>query len=314
MATGAAAASPPRGGQAAAGTKAALSRASGDAGGAASETSEAERSGSRREASSSKRGKSRSSAAKGRRPATDQASAGELRIEGTRAVLLLTYAATVTLIAAWALLSLRGGSSHQLESLPDVPPRESGAFIHYPPDAELPAGHVVRVGEARRFGDVVVEPLAVERSTAALSHYSGDDTLTAPSGGETVLTLRLRLTNRGDRPIAPLDRRLVYERRVTDDFQVLSNQFVASQGGGEDLEVLLYDLSPDGEWNLSGQALEAIPPGAHAETFLATGPAELDRLRGACRWRILLRKGYGPSGYGVLTMLEVPFDADRVSG
>ena len=256
----------------------------------------------------------------GRKPSKPAAGGGSLddfRVEGPKAVVLVSYAATMTLIAIWALWSMRAGSAHQLESLPDVPPREEGAFIQYPEDAALPPGHVVKLGEARRFGDVRVEPLGVERSAASLKHYSGDTSLRPPGGGETVLKLRLRLTNEsGGRAFAPLDRRVVYERRVTDDFRTLSNQFVVakSKKGSADPNVLLYDLSPDGEWDLEGQPLEPLEPGESVETVLAAGPEGLDALEGVCLWRVMLRKGIGPSGHGVLTMIEVPFRIADVRG
>ena len=237
-------------------------------------------------------------------------------LEGTPAIVLMCYAATMTLVALWGLYELRAGGSHQLESLPDVPPVSADEFRYYEESAALPAGHTLPLGKAAQYGYVRVEPLRVTREPVRLQHYSGDVDLRAPGGGETVLKLWLRLTNESDdQKIAPLDRRLVYERRLSADDVVLANQFVvpAAKKGSDDPNVLMYELSPDGEWDVTGQPLPTLEPGQSIETCLVAGPANLDKLSGPCLWRILLRKGHHDvTGRGVLTLIEVPFDANRL--
>ena len=242
----------------------------------------------------------------------------DIRIEGNRALLLLSYAGAMTLITLWALWSLRGGSAHQLESLPDVPPVSPEAFRYYDEAAAMPAGHTLPLGESKQYGHVRVEPLRVTREKVSLTHYSGDKSLRPPGGGETVLKLHLRLTNEsGDQKFAPLDKRLVYDRRVNADDTVLANQFIVpkSEKGTAEPNVLMYDLSPDGEWDVAGQPLPVLNPGESVETVLAAGPRHLDQLKGICLWRVLLRKGHNEStGHGVLTLIEVPFAIGDVAG
>ena len=233
-----------------------------------------------------------------------------LTISGTMAVVLVSYALTMTLLTIYLLMSRE---AHQLESLPDRAPIGPEEFRFVPESAAVPPRHRLQLGDSIRFGHIRVEPIKITKGTASLVHYSGSSTSPAPPSGEPILKLWLRLTNvSDDQKIAPFDRQLVYDRRIGDNFEVLSDQFVvpADKLGAADPNVPLYDLPPQGEWDLIGQRLDELKPGESMTTFLAAGPEEMEQLTGAAVWRILMRKGYHEAtGHGVLTLFEVEFNA-----
>lgn len=233
-----------------------------------------------------------------------------LTISGTMAVALVSYALTMTLLTIYLVMSRE---AHQLESLPDRAPIGPEEFRFVPESAAVPPRHRLQLGDSIQFGHIRVEPIKITKGTASLVHYSGSSTSPAPPSGEPILKLWLRLTNvSDDQKIAPFDRQLVYDRRIGDNFEVLSDQFVvpADKLGAADPNVPLYDLPPQGEWDLIGQRLDELKPGESMTTFLAAGPEEMEQLTGAAVWRILMRKGYHEAtGHGVLTLFEVEFNA-----
>lgn len=235
-------------------------------------------------------------------------------LSGAIAISLISYAVMMTILAMYALF---GRESHQLESLPDRKPIGEDEFRYIPESAAVAPGHRLKLGDSVRFGNIRVEPLKVTRGTASLAHFSGTSSSKPPESGEEIVKMWLRLTNESrDQKIKPFDRMLVYDRRVNDDFEVLADQFVvpADKLGAADPNVPMYDLSPQGEWDLEGQQFPELKPGESIETFLAVGPEELEQLTGPSIWRILMRKGFNNrTGHGVLTLLEVEFDAAKAT-
>lgn len=231
-------------------------------------------------------------------------------LSGPIAISLVSYAFMMTMLAMYLLFGMK---SDQLESLPDIAPIGEEEFRYIPETANVAPGHRLKLGDAVRFGHIRVEPVRVTMGTASLTHYSGSSPVAPPEAGEQVLKLWLKLTNESsDQKIRPFDRRLVYDRRMSDNFDLLSDQFVvpADKLGAADPNVPMYDLSPVGEWDLEGQAFPQLKPGESVTTFLAAGPDELEQLTGQSVWRILMRKGFNNrSGNGVLTLIEVEFDA-----
>ena len=78
---------------------------------------------------------------------------------------LLGYAIALTLLFLGLLftgrLSLTGNPV--LESLPDLRPLPPNEFRRIEDGAELPKGHVLKLGESRQFGDVVVTPVKLTK-------------------------------------------------------------------------------------------------------------------------------------------------------
>jgi hypothetical protein len=226
-------------------------------------------------------------------------------------VLLLSYASAVTLGLAYVYWLWRHPATHTLESLPDVPPLKSGAALRVPVEAPMPAGHTLRLGESRRFGNIVVEALGVERRPVEFAHYSGEAGRTrAPT--EPALRLRLRFTNASaDQSIAPIDAGLVFKRVVGHDGRVDATNFVCrardKQKSGP--VVFVYDHPQSSEWDLVGQHLDRVlAPGESFETYIPTTEEDLDQLTGGdLLWRVHFRKGYSPKGHGVTTLIEVAF-------
>jgi hypothetical protein len=231
-------------------------------------------------------------------------------------VFLATYAATATAALLYLYLRVRGmGGSGQLESLPDLKPLKDNRVQFYRPGAVLPPQHSLALGQKVRFGNIEVEPIKVTRGPVHFRHFSGDNSkVRVPSAD--VLKLWVRLTNVStDQSIAPLDDALLFTRNLTQDGEVVANNFVcreSDQAAGRSL-VLLYDLPPASEWNLDGVAVDRVlAPGESIETCLPTTEEGWDALNGDLVWRLHLRKGYGPAGNGVTTLVEIHFKSSDI--
>lgn len=232
---------------------------------------------------------------------------------------LATYAGLATLLLAWLLMSNPERSA--LESLPDVPPSDPESIPYVAPTAEVPAGHTVALGESQRFGHIAVQPLRVVRGPVDFAHES-DPARERMFGNESdALQLHLRLTNTspedGGQNIVPLDRQLVYHRLSTaaNGLEIKANQYVYDPDARERPVAMMVELAPDGEWTIAGQSLPTLAPGESVETLLAaTALGDEPIPSGSLVWRIQLRKGHHlPSGHGVTTLVDVPFDAADVS-
>ena len=235
--------------------------------------------------------------------------------------LLKLYAILVTVLATWLFLQTRNNSS-ELESLPDIEP-ERGAdgkigFIHTREDAGMPAGHTLRLGEERRFGNLKVTALRVTRGTLDFDHFDVTSNATRPSV-PGVLKLWLRFENMSEnQEIAPL-RSLVFKRHYDmETDRDRANNFVCrvSQKKPDGSLILVYDHVINGDWDIRGMSFQdPIPPGQSIETFIpATAESEgsLFADNEPLVWRFHFRKGYSPKNYGVTTLVEVQFSEEEV--
>lgn len=254
--------------------------------------------------------------------AVDSASSGGgrsgLTLSGPRATYLITYAAALTLLLiillATGRLSLWG--PHPLESLPDIRPLDSQEFRKVPPDAAVPPGHVLHLGEERRFGDVVVRPLKVTREplrfVGFLNRQENPELTSGP-----VLKLWLEFRNMAaNYAFPPCDAYLMAWRSPVDgvDESVAANTWlqVTSAAGSSPRRVLNFLHSPHSNFIMADQnAGTSVAPGESVVQFVASSedigsvPASANNQY---TWRVHLRKGvHLPSGHGVTTLVDVLF-------
>jgi hypothetical protein len=235
---------------------------------------------------------------------------------GSNRVILIAlagYAAMITLLCLFLLVMLaKARRASQLESLPEIQPLSRERVALYPVNLELPAGHVLKLGEARRFGNLRVEPVKVTRGPAKLVHYSGD-----PDRGSyntsPVLKLWFKFTNEStDQSFAPIDHDLVFLRN--DSGVRANNNFLVEQSrkaAGGPL-ALMFDHN-DTSHDFAGQNLgRPLKPGESIEAFVPTTEDEFEQLTGDLVWRVQLRKGLGPGGHGVTTLVEVAFASNEI--
>jgi hypothetical protein len=228
-------------------------------------------------------------------------------------IALAGYAALITLLCLFLLMMLaKARQAGQLESLPELQPLSRDRVALYPVNLELPASHVLKIGEARRFGNLRVEPIKVTRGPAELVHYSGDrergSYKTSP-----VLRLWFKFTNESqEQSFVPIDHDLVFLRN--DSGVRANNNFLVERSrkpAGGPL-VLTFDHT-DSSHDFAGQNLgRPLGPGESIEAFYPTSEDEFESLRGDLVWRVQLRKGLGPSGHGVTTLIEVAFTSDEI--
>jgi hypothetical protein len=233
-------------------------------------------------------------------------------------VAVLSYASAVTLALIYLLIRMSQPNPHQLESLPDLPPPESNAFHHIREDAQMAPHHTLRIGESRRFGNVVVTPLRVTREPLQLVHYN--DPGKSKSTSAPVLKLWLEFENQSqDQTFSPLDLELMLRQEYDQENpeRVLSNNFVCRASdkvrGGRLVHV--YPLNPLDRWDLKDHtAGRELQPGEKKVVYIPTGEDGVSHLSGDLVWRVHFRKGLNPnSGRGVTTVIEVVFHSDEIS-
>ncbi|MEZ6126355.1 MAG: hypothetical protein R3C49_24785 [Planctomycetaceae bacterium] len=232
--------------------------------------------------------------------------------------LLAMYATALTLLLlvlfATGRISLSGRNN--LESLPDIQPLRPGEFQRVPDGAALPDGHVLKLGESRRFGDIVLTPVRVTREpvsfTNALSRAAVRDEDTPP-----LLKLWFQIENVSDEmAFRPWDLALMTHRNppFSTSEDTVSNTWLKVKQNDTDSEtrVLNFFHSPDSPFDITDiGSTELLQPGQTQKTFVAASehlnliPA--DSIEGF-RWRLLLRKGVRTdSGNGVTTLVDVMF-------
>lgn len=240
-------------------------------------------------------------------------------------VALLSYASAVTLGCLY--LSYLLWHNPRTLDLPDLAPpvskdkRKVTSLIYLPPDKEIPSANVLKLGESRRFGSVMVTPVRVTRGPVEFVY---DD----PTGGDSnekrdpegpVLKLHLRFENVSkDQEFVPLDRRLVYtkelDRKAYGVFK--TNNFVCNLAEriNPASHVLVFDQSPDSSWLMKDQNLDReLNPGEVLDTYIATTPEQIESLEGDLVWRVHFRKGYNPKSLrGVTTLIEVLFRSSDI--
>jgi hypothetical protein len=228
------------------------------------------------------------------------------------------YTAALTIIVAFLLFTgrIHVSSNHVLESLPDVRPLAPNEFKEVKANYAVPPGHVLALGESRRFGDVRVTPVKVTRETLEFQDFltgKPAPSLTTPAA----LKLHLRFENVSrNMAFPPYDAALMSHRfpPFSNDLNTLANSFLA-QVTDDDEEfperLLNYMQSMDNNFVLTGQnAGKVVAPGESVETYVASEPIPDDwNPTGRLRWRVQFRKGvHHETKNGVTTLIDVHFD------
>ncbi len=243
-----------------------------------------------------------------------EASSKSLRLQNY----IVGYAIALTAFVLFALvtgrLSLLGPG--RLESLPDLRPLNSNEFQKIPDDAVLPDGHVLQLGQSRRFGDVVLRATKVVREPLTFEGFlngrSEPQLTTRP-----VLKLWLEFESQAsDYRFPPFDALLMASRSPAEgtDDSVLANSFlrVTTSPDEQPRRVLNFLHSPNSNFVITGQnAAQLLSPGSTIQTFVAcdeniTGLATNSDTQYS--WRVQFRKGVNTnSGHGVGTLVDVLF-------
>ncbi|MFM7058396.1 MAG: hypothetical protein ACKO2P_15880 [Planctomycetota bacterium] len=234
------------------------------------------------------------------------------------------YTAALTLIVLFLLLTgrIHVSSNHVLESLPDVRPLAANEFQEVKASQKLPKGHMLALGESRRFGDVVVTPLKVTKEPLQFEDFLTGKPVPSLTTSPA-LKLHLRFENvSGGMAFPPWDAALMSHRfpPFTNDLNTLANSFLSqvSEPADEFPERLLnYLQTMDSNFVLTGQnAGRVVAPGETLETWIASEPIPDDwHPEGQLRWRVQFRKGVNrASGNGVTTLIDVNFQVSDISG
>ena len=230
-----------------------------------------------------------------------------------------SYASAITIVLIYLLVF---GRTHPLESLPDLKPLVNAkgevvlkGFIS--PKNDLPAGHVLKLGQSQRFGSVRVTPVKVTRGTVKFQHTSGKNAFEL-TDTEPLLKLWLKFENVSqDQTFSPLDELLVFKRsKSKPPVKVSANNFLAAAETrklGKSI-FRVYDQPTDFGFDMIGQKLDtALPPGETWQTFVPS-EEEAIKLKGDLVWRVHIRKGYHPKSLrGVTTLIDVQFNSQDVS-
>lgn len=250
---------------------------------------------------------------------TDLRSASSGFVSRSLFVAVTGYAIALTLLIAGLMLTGRMSSTgnHALESLPDLRPLAPNEFRKIPDETQLPDGHVMRLGELRRFGDVVVTPVKVTLEPLQFQGFlSGivEEKLTT----KPVLKLWLTFENvADDYAFPPFDVGLMSHRTPADtkDATTVANSFLTISRPSNDAgstRRLNYLHSMDNNFLIVGQdSAKVLQPGEVLSTFIAGSDEEGDLQSGDTAqfvWRVQFRKGVDvSSGHGVTTLIDVEF-------
>lgn len=234
---------------------------------------------------------------------------------------LLGYAGALTLLFLYLLASGRLVGTHSLESLPDIKPLEPGQFQSVPNDAALPRNHELRLGDSRRFGDVVITPekvvMAPLEFTQMINGEPAPEMKTRP-----VMQLVFRLENiSSDTEFSPFDVELMCHRNPEGgdgvDGSVLANSalFLTDNNKNKVVRVLNFLHSAESSFDIVGQnSNEKIAPGKSVSSLVASSDV-ISEYRDAAeyRWRVQIRKGINrTSQQGVTTLIDVVFSREDV--
>ena len=232
-------------------------------------------------------------------------------------IIVGSYASAVTLVLVYMLIFSRTSA---LESLPDLkPPMNKNGEISWqynPPVNNVAPGHVLSLGQSRRFGNVKVTPLKVTRGPVKFEHYAGlPGAARLPS--EPVLKLWVKFENVSrNQTFAPLDPQLLFTRDVRNlGENIRANGFVTTESDRKKGKPLFYffDIPVLSEFRIIGQNLNRdLAPGESVESFV---PSEEDalNLKGDLVWRFQFRKGYHPKSMrGVTTLIDVRFNSKDI--
>ncbi len=235
------------------------------------------------------------------------------------------YAIALTLLFLGLLLTGRISlfGNHALESLPDLRPLAPKEFLKVPDGAKLPDGHVLQLGESRRFGDVVVTPV---RLTKEPLWFQGFLSGTVEEKLTTKPLLKLWLTFEcvaDDYAFPPFDVGLMSNRTPADakDAAALANSFLTvgiSSSDSASTRRLNYLHTMDNNFVIVGQeSAKVLRPGELLSTFIAASDEDGDmNVEDSTQfvWRVQFRKGVNvSSGNGVSTLIDVKFSGADVA-
>ncbi len=231
-------------------------------------------------------------------------------------VIVASYASAVTL--AFLYIWWRGSVSTL--DLPDVRPAfKNGQYgLSLIEETPLPAAFRLKLGESKRFGNLLVTPMKVTRSPLEFVHF-GDEKQTKPASQAPVLKLWVKFENvSSDQTFPALDERLLFQRAPDkqNPTQDRTNNYVCQQSERKrkGKRIPVYTFPIGGEWLLKGQNLDTpLKPKDEWETYIPTNDEDLSDLKGPLCWRVHFRKGYNPeSKWGVTTLVEVEFDSKDI--
>ncbi len=201
-----------------------------------------------------------------------------------------------------------------LESLPDIRPLAPNEFRKVPDGTPAADGHVLKLGESRRFGDVVVTPLRVTREPLTFQGFlsgKSEESLTTTH----VLKLWLRFENRSNAyGFPPFDAGLMSHRTppLSTEDSATVNSFLTVGGAGSEVRVLNFLQTMDSNFVLTSQdSARVIMPEETLDTFIACSD-RIDTVPATSgseyTWRIQFRKGvHEAPGNGVTTLVDVRF-------
>ncbi len=245
-------------------------------------------------------------------------------VSGRLFFLVLSYASLITIAFAYYFWMTSIFNPNVLESLPDIEPKKNknGTIQSQliPEKAPMPRGHTLKLGESRRFGDVIVTPLKVTREPIQFVRYDGDiSEKNHKPPTRDVLKLWVKFENVSTNiSVQPLGRKLTFMRGMdsVEGSEIRANHFVCQLSekvkGGH--VILLYDLAFEDIWDLKNQNIDQeLKPGESFETYLPSEEESIDTLKGELVWRIHFRKGYNHQSLrGVTTLIEVLFSGTDV--
>ena len=229
-------------------------------------------------------------------------------------VVVASYASAMTL--AFLYLWARSGEVSTLD-LPDVRPQiQNDQYgLRLGPEGALPTPFRLKLGETKRYGNLLVTPLKVTKGPLEWVYFDGSNQ-TKPPTPSPVLKLWVKFENVSSNQTFPaLDETLLF-KRVPDrknPLQNRSNNYICRQSeckpNGKRVPVYTFPIK--GDWLLKGQHLDTpLRPKDEWETYIPSNDEDLSDLKGPLCWRVHFRKGYNPrSRWGVTTLIEVEFDS-----
>jgi hypothetical protein len=228
------------------------------------------------------------------------------------------YAIAITLLLIFCLMTgrLKLFGNAALESLPDIRPLDSNEFRKVPDGTPVPEGHVLKLGESRRFGDVVLTPVKVTREPLMFEQFQTKAPATTLTT-DPVLKLWLRFENRsGSYAFPPFDSGLMSHRTPrfsTDESAIVNSMLnVSSPATSSPVRVLNFLQTMDNAFVIVGQQSgKVIIPEESLETFIACSE-DIQYVNATPEtgytWRVQFRKGvHESSGHGVTTLVDVLF-------
>lgn len=231
-------------------------------------------------------------------------------------VIVASYASAITL--AFLYVWLRGNVSTL--DLPDVVPAfKNGKYgMVLIDEGPLPTPFRLKLGESKRYGNLLVTPIKVTKGPLQFVHFDGDGQ-TRPATESPVLKLWVKFENvSSDQTFPPLDEKLLFQRAPDREVptQDRTNNYVCLQSERKRTgkRIPVYTFPINGEWILKDQGLNSlVAPNSSWETYIPSNDEDLSDLKGPLCWRVHFRKGYNPkSRRGVTTLVEVEFDSKDI--